>query len=142
MYESLERKRAEQSGPLPRQLRDGLEAMSGHDLSGVTVHYDSDLPQTVGALAYTQGEDVHLAPGQEKHLAHEGWHVVQQLDGRVASTTEVNGAPVNDQEYLESEADAKGREAMQLGGSPHALQRLADGILDEDEEKAKSAGGK
>jgi hypothetical protein len=127
MYESPERKSTGQSAPLPRGLRDGLEAMSGRDLSGVTVHYNSDLPHRVGALAYTQGQDVHLARGQEQHLAHEGWHVVQQMDGRVAATTEVNGAPVNDQAHLEREADAKGREAMQLGGTPHALQRLVDG---------------
>ena len=29
------------------------------------------------ALAYAQGSDIHLAPGQEQHLPHEAWHVVQ-----------------------------------------------------------------
>lgn len=38
----------------------------------------------VGALAYARGNDVHLAPGQERHLPHEAWHVVQQREGRVA----------------------------------------------------------
>jgi hypothetical protein len=25
--------------------------------------------------------DIHIGPGQEKHLAHEAWHTVQQKQG-------------------------------------------------------------
>ena len=35
------------------------------------------------ARAYTQGSEIYMAPGQERHLAHEAWHVVQQKQGRV-----------------------------------------------------------
>ncbi|MEM7041075.1 MAG: DUF4157 domain-containing protein [Bacteroidota bacterium] len=35
------------------------------------------------AHAYDQGTDIHIGPGQEKHLPHEAWHVVQQKQGRV-----------------------------------------------------------
>lgn len=30
------------------------------------------------AQGYASGTDVHVGPGQDKHLAHEAWHVVQQ----------------------------------------------------------------
>lgn len=132
-YEPRER-RATSPRPnaLPAQLRAGLEAMSGHDLSGVQVHTNSAKPASVGALAYTQGQNVHLAPGQEHHLPHESWHVVQQLDGRVRPTTQVNGAAVNDDAALEREADSMGSRAHETGA--HALQRLTDG---EEEDKLK-----
>lgn len=35
---------------------------------------------------YSQGTDIHIGPGQEKHLPHEAWHVVQQKQGRVKPT--------------------------------------------------------
>jgi hypothetical protein len=36
----------------------------------------------MNALAFAQGADVHLAPGQESFLQHEAWHVVQQRQGK------------------------------------------------------------
>ena len=33
--------------------------------------YNSDKPRKIGALAYTQGTQVHIGPGQERHLRHE-----------------------------------------------------------------------
>ncbi len=74
---------AENRTGMPRPLKAGLEALSGMDLSGVRVHYNASRPAQVNALAYTQGQDIHVGPGQEKHLAHEGWHAVQQMQGRV-----------------------------------------------------------
>jgi hypothetical protein len=44
----------------------------------VKVHYNSSQPAQLNALAYAQGSDIHVAPGQEQHLPHEAWHVVQQ----------------------------------------------------------------
>ena len=147
MYEPLERKSGGKDAPLPAQLRAGLESIGGQDLSGVRVHHDSPLPASVGALAFTQGQNIHLAPGQEKHLAHEGWHAVQQMTGRVSATTSVAGVPVNDHAHLEREADTMGQRALAAGGSPHALQRLTDEMLqkacpgEEDEEAKKAALG-
>jgi hypothetical protein len=146
MYEPLERKSGGKEAPLPAQLRAGLETLGGQDLSGVRVHHDSPLPASVGALAYTQGKNIHLAPGQEKHLAHEGWHAVQQMAGRVTATTSVAGVPVNDHASLEGEADTMGARAMSAGVSSHALQRLADETLQaaggtEEEEEAKQGLG-
>jgi hypothetical protein len=55
-------------------------------LDSVKVHYNSPLPAQHNAQAYTQGSEIHLGPGQERHLPHEAWHVVQQQQGRVSST--------------------------------------------------------
>src|SRR5262245_52160829 len=68
----------ETTSSLPAALRSGIERLSGCALDGVKVHYDSDKPSQLQALAYTQGADIHLGPGQERHLPHEAWHVVQQ----------------------------------------------------------------
>lgn len=57
------------------------------------------------SLAYTQGTEIHVAPGQEKHLPHEVWHVVQQQEGRVKPTIQIQNANINDDENLEREAD-------------------------------------
>jgi Domain of unknown function (DUF4157) len=98
---------------LPAQLKAGIEQMSGIDMGDVTVHRNSSKPAEVGAHAYTQGADIYLGPGQEKHLPHEAWHVVQQKQGRVQANTSVKGAAMNNDAALESEADSKGAEAMQ-----------------------------
>lgn len=96
---------------MPDNLKAGIEDLSGFSMDDVRVHYNSDKPATVQALAYTQGTDIHVAPGQEKHLPHEAWHVAQQMAGRVEPTTEVGGMPVNDNAALEHEADVMGAKA-------------------------------
>ena len=122
--ESLQRKadmannatqRAEAPRPnntgMPDNLKSGIESLSGFSMDDVRVHYNSSKPATVQALAYTQGTDIHVAPGQEKHLPHEAWHVAQQMAGRVSPTTNINGMPVNDNAGLEHEADVMGEKA-------------------------------
>jgi hypothetical protein len=99
---------------MPDNLKAGIENLSGMTMDDVQVHYNSDKPAQLSALAYAQGNDIHIGPGQEKHLPHEAWHVVQQRQGRVQATTQLKeGIPVNDDASLESEADAKGAEAAQ-----------------------------
>ena len=68
-----------QIGPaaLPPTLVEGIASMSGHDLSGVQVHVNSSQPASVGALAYTQGSEIHIAPGQDHHLPHDPQHDVK-----------------------------------------------------------------
>ena len=124
--ESLQRKadmanaaaqRAEAPRPnntgMPDNLKAGIESLSGFSMDDVRVHYNSSKPATVQALAYTQGTDIRVAPGQEKHLPHEAWHVAQQMAGRVSPTTSINGLPVNDNAALEHEADVMGEKAVQ-----------------------------
>ena len=99
---------------LPTQMKANMEAMGGVDLSDVKVHRNSSEPQKVGALAYAQGSDIHLGPGQEKHLGHEAWHTVQQKQGRVQPTTlQAKGLPINDDSRLEREADEMSEKVRQ-----------------------------
>ncbi len=102
------------AGGLPGGLRAGIESLSGLDMSGVRVHRNSAQPAQLNALAYAQGNDIHLAPGQEQHLPHEAWHVVQQAQGRVPATRQLKaGVDINDDAALEAEADAMGHKALQ-----------------------------
>ncbi len=106
---------------IPEEVRGNLEQTLGSDLSDVRVHANSPKAPEVGALAYTQGNDIHFAPGQynpnsssgQELLGHEAAHVVQQREGRVQPTGEVNGMPLNDDDTLEREADQLGRQAAQ-----------------------------
>src|SRR3954452_16984514 len=63
---------------LPDDLKANVESLSVISLDDVRVHYNSAKPAQVHALAYAQGTDIYVAPGQEKQLPHEAWHVVQQ----------------------------------------------------------------
>lgn len=100
---------------LPDQLKSGVENLSGYSLDDVKVHYNSDKPAQLNAHAYAQGTDIHLASGQEKHLPHEAWHVVQQKQGRVKPTRQMKGkVNINDDRGLEAEADSMGAKALQL----------------------------
>ena len=93
---------------LPAPLRTGIESLSGVDTSDVRVHRNSPRPAGVGALAFAQGSEIHLARGQEHHLPHEAWHVVQQRQGRVRPTLDLGGVAINDDVGLEREADRMG----------------------------------
>ncbi|CAM1362584.1 eCIS core domain-containing protein [Tenacibaculum xiamenense] len=99
---------------LPDNLKSGIEHLSGHSMDDVKVHYNSNKPAQLNAHAYAQGTNIHLASGQEKHLPHEAWHVVQQKQGRVQPTTSLNGTNINDNAGLEKEADVMGSKAIQM----------------------------
>ena len=104
---------------LPDDLKAGIENLSGYSMDDVKVHRNSDKPAQLQAHAYAQGTDIHLASGQEKHLPHEAWHVVQQMQGRVKPTAQMKGkVNVNDDVGLEKEADVMGRKAMQMKHVP------------------------
>ncbi len=105
------------SGGLPGDLKAGIENLSGMSMDGVTVHRNSSKPAAVQAHAYAQGSDIHLAPGQDQHLAHEAWHVVQQAEGRAKPTMQAKGVAINDDAGLEREADVMGAKAQALGSS-------------------------
>ena len=94
---------------LPAPLRAGIEQLSGLSMAHVQVHHASPEPARLGAEAFAQGSDIHLAPGQDHHLPHEAWHIVQQAQGRVRPTLQrAGGPPVNDDAGLEREADVMG----------------------------------
>jgi len=101
---------------LPAQLKHGIESLSGVSMDDVRVHYDSPQPAQVGAHAFAQGTDIHIAPGQKQHLPHEAWHVVQQAQGQVRPTGRTpGGVAINDDKALEDEADRMGRRALEAG---------------------------
>jgi hypothetical protein len=151
--------------PLAAPVLQRMESAFGADFGGVRVH-EGPQAQSVGALAYTQGSDLHFAPGQYQPdsqagqglIGHELTHVVQQSQGRVAATTQHKGVAVNDDSSLEREADdlgaraAAGEQVMNLGASPSAgggapVQRRIDpsssGPIQmlQDESVASGGGG-
>src|SRR5207244_7839263 len=107
----------------------------------------------LGAVAYTQGSDLHFAPGTyqpetaggQQLLGHELAHVVQQRAGGVA-TVQHKGAPTVDEDAsLEAEADRAGAAAalgarVQVHGAAHggvqrainATHQFANGALSID----------
>lgn len=104
---------------LPDGLKTRMENLSGISLDDVKVHRNSDKPAQLHAHAYAQGTDIHLASGQEKHLPHEAWHVVQQKQGRVKPTMQLKGKiNVNDNAGLEKEADVMGVKSLQGNTTP------------------------
>ncbi|WP_316632399.1 DUF4157 domain-containing protein [uncultured Flavobacterium sp.] len=108
---------------LPDTLKSGIENLSGHSMDDVKVHYNSPKPAQLQAHAYAQGTDIHIASGQEKHLPHEAWHLVQQKQGRVKPTLQMKGkVNVNDDKDLEKEADVMGAKALSPSTQPHTQQ--------------------
>lgn len=103
---------------LPSELRARMERSFGSDFSAVRVH-EGPQAQAVGALAYTQGNDIFFASGQydpdsprgQALLGHELAHVVQQRAGRVDASAQGKGAVFTEDMSLEAEADAAGERA-------------------------------
>lgn len=122
--QAQEQPKAPQSGgrPLPAALQQQMEASLQADFSGVRVQEGPHV-SALGALAYTQGDQLHFAPGHyqpetkrgQQLIGHELAHVVQQRAGRVAPEQPVQGSglAVNQDASLEAEADAAGLAAAQ-----------------------------
>lgn len=90
---------------IPYYLKYNIEKISGISMNDVKIHYHSDKPAQLQALAYTQGTNIYIASGQEKYLFHELIHVVQQKQGIVKPTAIINGIALNNDPILEKEAD-------------------------------------
>lgn len=100
---------------IPDKMKASIEQLSGYSLDDVKVHYNSEKPAELQAHAYTEGTNIYVGPGQEEYLAHEVWHVVQQKEGRVKPTIQLEGGvPVNDDVSLEKEADVMGEKVVEL----------------------------
>lgn len=115
---------------LPDKLKSGVETLSGMSMDTVKVHYNSSQPAQLNALAYARGSDIHVAPGQEKHVPHEAWHVVQQAQGRVKPTMQLKDeVNVNDDQGLEREADLFGAKALQMRPADAVQGEVVSGTL-------------
>lgn len=103
---------------IPTPVRSKMERSFNASFADVRIHEGSHAA-TLGAIAYTQGNHIHFAPGRfnpetssgQALLGHELAHVVQQRQGRVRPTGQVNGLPLNDNPALEQEADRLGLKA-------------------------------
>jgi Domain of unknown function (DUF4157) len=110
---------------IPDSVRSKMEAVFKIDVSAVKIVENSSAAKEAGALAFAAGDTLHFAPGQfnpnspqgQQLLGHELAHLVQQKQGRVQATGEMNGMAVNNDKALEAEADAMG---AQLVNSPEA----------------------
>ena len=107
---------------LPEHLKARIKAISGVNTDDVKVHYNSDKPALLNAHAFTMDTDIHIAPGKEKHLAHEAWHVVQQKQNRLKPTIQIKGLNINQDAALEKEAETMGKKALNASsGSGNAF---------------------
>jgi hypothetical protein len=103
---------------LPTAVRQTMQRAFGYDFSDVRVHEGPEA-EAMGALAFTRGTDLFFRPGLfapdsdggRKLLGHELAHVVQQAEGRVSATRQLNDVAINEDAALESEADALGARA-------------------------------
>ena len=101
---------------IPKQLKERMEESTGLSLDDVRVHYNSALPAKLDALAYTKGNQVEIAPGQERHLPHELGHVVQQKLGVVrANAMHSSGMAMNTDASLERQANEIGAGKRGIG---------------------------
>ena len=116
---------------LPEDLKAGVKSLSGISMDDVNVHYNSLRPSLVQAWAYTQGTDIYVAPGQERHLAHEAWHVVQQKQRRVQPVSPTDRVAINNDPRLENEAEEMGTKAIggETGTEPPGRHRVRRDLI-------------
>ncbi|MFZ5352372.1 MAG: DUF4157 domain-containing protein [Bacillota bacterium] len=101
---------------LPQNVMSKMEQSFGTNFSNVKIHEDPKA-LSMGARAYTQGNNIFFAPGQflpqtqrgQSLIGHELSHVVQQREGRVSKSS--GGSPINMDRHLESSADKAGERA-------------------------------
>ena len=125
---------------LPDKVQAKMENSFGQDFSSVSVHKESSSAQDIHAKAYTQGNEVHFAPGEynpesqsgQELIGHELTHVVQQREGKVgAGDVHGKGLEINQDAGLENEADELGKLASQ--GKNAQVQGLGNGIQRKEE---------
>jgi ribosomal protein S18 acetylase RimI-like enzyme len=106
--------------PLPSEVKQKMEGVFKTDLSGIRIHLGPQA-ESIGALAFTTGNDIYFANGQynpytpygQRILGHELTHVVQQRSGRVRNPFGNGMAVVNDP-GMEAEADRMGLHAASV----------------------------
>ena len=115
---------------LPEAVQQKMEAFFGTSFGDVRVHVGNEA-SSIGAYAFTHGNDLYFAPGQynpqtpqgQQLLGHELTHVVQQRAGRVKNPLGGGIAVVQDL-ALEAEAERMG---MRAASSSLPIQAKAAG---------------
>lgn len=135
--DELSQSNSSSSDKMPPLVQRKMESSFGADFSNVNIHKNSAQSTDMNAHAFTQGNDIHFAPGQynpesqqgQELLGHELTHVVQQRAGVVKPTTQMKGVGVNDDAALENEADVMGKKAAE--GKPAEVAGVGSGIQKE-----------
>jgi hypothetical protein len=143
--------------PLPETTRTHMEGALGADFSSVRVHTDGDADRSaksLGAHAYTAGEDVVFAEGHydptstggQRTLAHELTHVVQQRSGPVDGTDNGAGVRVSDpSDRFEQAAEASADRVVSDEAPVDEVQTLRSDagptVQRDDDEEAEPAEG-
>ena len=106
---------------LPEELQAKMETSFGSDFSNVKIHKNSKQAAKLNALAFTQGEQIHFAPGQfnphsnkgKNMIGHEFTHIIQQRQGIVQPTGIIaKNHLLNNSQRLEHQADRFGSRAV------------------------------
>jgi antitoxin component HigA of HigAB toxin-antitoxin module len=120
---------------MPEEVQANMEHSFGEDFSDVQIHDNSTKAEDLGAKAFTQGKDVHFAPGEfqpdskegQELIGHELTHVVQQKECKVHGS-EVHGKKmVNQDPALEKEADDAGKLASE--GKEVKVSGMGSGVM-------------
>lgn len=109
---------------LDSKTRESMESRFGHDFSGVKVHQGpqaADAAKSVQAQAFTVGDNIVLGDGKsqsdERTMAHELTHVVQQRSGDVPGSSIGNGLKLSDPgDWAERQAEATADAVVGSGG--------------------------
>lgn len=103
---------------ISEELQIKANSTFGEDFSSVSIYKNSSKAKDLRALAFTQGESVHFAPGEfnpqsqkgQELIGHEFAHVKQQRQNRVRPTIQMKDENLNDSPLLEKEADEMGKQ--------------------------------
>jgi len=131
--------KSKSSSSMPDDVQAKMEQSFNQDFSNVNIHANSQQASDLGALAYTQGSDIHFAPGEysphsesgQELLGHELTHTIQQQERQVSPTVQKKGVAINDDSQLEKEADdfgkkaAKGESIQRKASSSTASPKIA-----------------
>lgn len=127
--------------------REYLEPKFGHSFENVKIHADGradELSKSVGARAFTTGQDVYFREGEYKPssnegrhlLAHELTHTIQQSKGSVSGTSIGGGLAISEpgdsfEQEASSAADTvtRGGQVAVGGSTGMAVQRRPAGGL-------------
>ncbi|MEH2157017.1 eCIS core domain-containing protein [Nostoc sp.] len=118
---------------MPKLVQQKMETSFGTDFSDVRIHEGSQA-EKIGAIAYTQGTNIHFRPGKyqpttqsgQELLGHELAHVQQQRAGRVTAP-QSKGVAINADPQLELEADVMGAKAAR-GESAQVSEAASSGV--------------
>lgn len=113
---------------LDNTTKTSMESRFGQDFSSVKVHQGpqaADAAKSVQAQAFTVGDNIVLgegkSPSDERTMAHELTHVVQQRSGDVPGQSIGNGLKLSDPgDWAERQAEATADAVVSKGGDSHA----------------------